>query len=314
MPPFQNQYMRGGYQPNIHALINRAQHDIGNERPTQRPGVASLAYNHPGFLGYAIRSQDEYNDAVRHDKLVKRLREIREQFPEQYKNTVAYMGQDGTPVRYEDVPIDQDTTPSPYRFRGYNAPGQPWREGSDWIRAVFSIPQNMARVIGHSGPPTPEQADADRDYISGLDVALLGIPSMVSGGETNPTWKNDVEKPFNSMSRFMEQHPGNKPNAVWGLLEQKPTIQRDGITSFSQVAREFGAPDSMATDIIGGLGDAVTDPFPFGVAGVRNLMAKQYVPAVKNFGKELLPYVAMNAMFSSPKNPPPPAPKIMRGE
>jgi hypothetical protein len=70
----------------------------------------------------------------------------------------------------------------------------------------------------------------------------------------------------------------------------------------------------MATDIIGGIGDAVTDPFPFGVAGVRNLLAKQYGNAAKNFGREALPYVAMNTMFAHPKSPPPPAPTPMRGE
>ena len=315
MPPFQNQYMRGGYQPNISGLIGRAKQDIAIERPTQRPGAASLAYNHPGFLGYAIRSQDEYDDAVRHDKLVQRLREIRKEFPEQYKDTVAYTGQDGTPVRYEDVPIDQDTTPSPYRFRGYNAPGQPLREGSDWLRSVFSIPQNVTRVIGHSnGAATPEGMQADSDLLSGIDTALLGVPSMISGGEANPTWKSDVEKPFASMGRLMDQHPGNRPDVFTGLFEQKPTNQREGITSFSQVAKEFGAPDTMATDIIGGIGDAVTDPFPFGVAGVRNLLAKQYGNAAKNFGREALPYVAMNTMFAHPKSPPPPAPKTMRGE
>ena len=307
MPPFQNQYMRNGYQPNISGLIGRAKQDIAIERPTQRPGMASLAFNHPGFLGHAIRSQDEYDDAVRHDKLVQRLREIRKEFPEQYKDTVAYRGQDGTPVSWGEVPIDQDTTPSPYRFKGYTAPGQPLREGSDWIRSVFSIPQNVTRVIGHSnGAATPEGAQADRDLLAGVDTSLLGVPSMISGGETNPTWKNDVEKPFASMGRLMDQHPAIKQNAIWGLLEQNPTKDRDGITSFSSVAREFGAPDSIATDIVGGIGDAVTDPFPFGVAGVRNLLAKQYGNAAKNFGREALPYMALNSLAGALKAPPPP--------
>lgn len=285
MPPFQNQYMRNGYQPNISGLIGRAQQDIAIERPTKRPGMASVAFNHPGFLGYAIRSQDEYDDAVRHDKLVKRLREIRSQYPEQFAATQAGKTPGGDPIAWGDVPIDQDTTPSPYKWRGISAAGQPLREGSDWIRSVFSIPQNLTRVLGGS----VNQADAEDDLARGIDTALMGIPSAVQGKDANPEWSNSQERPFNALDRLVD-YPASQD-----LLEAKKTTSpRDGITSFAESFKDIGAPDTTATYVAGGLLDAVTDPFPLGPAAIRSALGKQYGKAALLGLLDVVPNVGMN--------------------
>lgn len=300
MPPFQNQYMRNGYQPNISGLIGRAQQDIAIERPTQRPGVASVAFNHPGFLGYAIRSQDEYDDAVRHDKLVKRLREIRGQYPEQFAATQAGQNPDGTPIPWKDVPIDQDTTPSPYKWRGIGAAGQPLREGSDWIRSVFSIPQNLTRVLGGS----VNQVDAENDLAKGIDTALMGVPSMVQGKDANPEWSNSQERPFAALDRLVD-YPASQD-----LLEAKKTTNpRDGITSFAESFHDVGLPENTATYVAGGILDGLTDPFPLGPAAIRSALAKKYGKAALLGAADLVPNVGLSLLTANSRKPPPPPPE-----
>jgi hypothetical protein len=289
--------------PNIPWLVDDAKQKIAVQRPVELPSLASRMFHHPGVLGYAMRDQDEYNDAVKHDLLVKRLREIRDQFPNEFANTNAGTGPDGKPIQWGDVPLDQDTTPSPYKWRGISAPGQPMREGSDWLRSVFSIPQNAVRVMGGS----VNQAKAESDMAKGLDTALMGIPSMIQGKDANPEWSGDKERPFAALERLTE-YPESQ-----GLLEAKPSNSdeaRDGITSFGQAFVDIGAPENTATYMVGGLLDGLTDPFPLGPAAFRSAMAKQYGKAAIQAAAEFGPNLGASYVAAPRKPVAPPEPVV----
>lgn len=273
----------------IPALVADAQHQVASQRPVPLPSLASRLAGHPGFLGYAMRDQDEYNDAIRHDAFVHRLRAIRDKYPDQFAASVAGHADDGSPILWGQVPIDHDTTPSPYKWRGVAAAGQPLREGSDWIRSVFSVPQNVLRVLGGSA----NQAKAEGDLAAGLDTALMGIPSIVAGRDPNPEWLSSKDRPFASLGRLLD---GAAPAA---LMEARPTQNpRAGITAFSEALRDIGAPNSVATDIAGGAMDAVVDPFPLGAAAARSALARKFGRAALEAGAEFLPQVGLNYWMS----------------
>jgi hypothetical protein len=253
------------------------------------PSITERIVNHPGVVGYAMRDQDEYNDSIRHDALVQNLRDIRGQHPEEFQQTIAGTRADGTPVYWGEVPIDQDTTPSPYKWRGIAAAGQPLREGSDWIRSVFSIPQNALRVFGGSA----NQVDAESDLAKGLDTALMGVPSIVSGQDPNPEWSSSKDRPFSALDRLLDHRNSQ------GLMEASPTHNaRDGITTFAEAFRDIGAPNSVATDVAGGVLDAVTDPFPLGPAAIKSAIGKKYGTAAIQLGADLIPQVGLNYWMS----------------
>lgn len=138
---------------------------------------------------------------------------------------------------------------SPYWSRGYLAPGQPIREGLDYVQAVSSLPVNVGRAISSNAfPDAPISKDAGSDLYTNIN--------RLTGGLLNPSDPKQIA--WENERKYMENRPiddlsfiGDSPMNQNRILPRNTSIPMElasqkGVMDGRRIATEVGVPGEYA--------------------------------------------------------------------
>jgi len=232
-------------------LVRQAYAEVAAEPNRPYPSMWNVAVNHPGALTHQILTDEEYQQKLKYDSLMRRLAAIQQQYPDQFGQRVFVDFGDGNPVRGSDLKVGPQDT-SPYRQRGMLEPGMPLANAFQVLQAPFSLIANTARAA-YDLPKAAEEAP----YVA--NKATGGLWNAFQGKDPNPSWAAERkwagEVPF--YSPLMMLTDGN-PGLAEGL---KPgNTERGSIEGPEYLKSDFGWKDSFGTDLAGYALESIVDP------------------------------------------------------
>lgn len=188
---------------------------------------------------------DEYDEMVRHNALIRRLQGIDRQNPEGYRE--AFINRSGvaalapTDLRKADRP--------PVRYKPtmpIGTPRNPIAEGLRWWDSTTSGFWNAARMA--MGDET-----AAEDFAKNADTFLMRVPTFLKHGSFSPG--------YDEYLRAVGETPFYDPGYMaTGRADYIPYSEDAGATGGGDFLVQAGVPEGTATDIAGLLLDGFVDP------------------------------------------------------
>jgi hypothetical protein len=235
----------------------------------ERPGMVSLAVNHPGILAYQVKTQPHYERDMRQATWLDGVEGLREQDPAAFQDLARRGGLSPELIQAMERRGELKT---PYWNRGVLASGQPLRNCTDWFQSVASSGINAGRMIaGVDG--------ADMDFEQSANRMLGGIPMELTGksGAHQYAWEREredaaarpiedlsfVEEPTQSGARILPRANAYEQTAMLGMS--------DGDTVTTELGMQAGPMKRAASMGI----DMATDPVNELGVGIRALLKGQ---------------------------------------
>lgn len=247
--------------PDVDDLVRRAVDEVAAEPARPYPSMWSVIANHPGALTHQILTDEEYQQKVKYDSLMRRLDAIQKQLPDQFRQKVFVDFGDGKPVRGSDLKVGPQDV-SPYRQRGMLEEGMPVANAFQVLQAPFSLIANTARAA-YDMPRAAEEAP----YVA--NKATGGLWNALQGKDPNPSWAEERkwagQVPFNSPLMLLTD--GN-PGLAVGIKPQEK--ERGSIEGPDFLKSDFGWKDSLGTDLAGYALEAAVDPVTGATDAVRH--------------------------------------------
>lgn len=307
-----------------HDAVQQAYDEVKASPPVKYPSMWSIIANHPGAAGYQVMSDPEYQQAVRYDKLMRRLRDIQREHgglatresplfmaltgghPEPIRDRSFFASAWGTPEPSGDEPLP------PYRHRGVLAPGQPMRNAFDAYTVPFSA------VANTFVRPT---YDLDKAAEAAPEVAnktFLGVPRAIRA-LADPSYKGEINKLWANERKFAESVPFDSPAMVYSQGDPAKMF-RDmtsmagatdpGVVDGTTVLEEVGYPDHWSRNLAGMALEIPLDPMSGIGAMAKNAgrLGRFTSPAAKRaavggiargLGSELAPAAGMTAFMEA---------------
>ena len=259
----------------IEEEIRRLQAEAAG-KPHKMPGMASLAWNHPGVLAYQIKTPEHYQRDMQQSDYLDGIAKVRDRDP------VAF-GEKYSPEAMEAVDRRQELA-TPYWNRGVLAYGQPLRNGLDVMQAYGSNFINAGRMLAGVEGAGDDMADS-------ADRMLLGIPSALSGVPSphRDAWEAERQqagdKSLNDRS-FVKEKPMSR-GRVFPTQESLPMDKyaSQGLTDGQTAAEDMGST-GLPSRVLGMGLDIVTDPVGGMGNGIRALAKGAFGTAAKHIGME----------------------------
>lgn len=239
--------------------------------PISRAGT-SEAMQYASRLGsHRPVGDEEYDQMVRHNALIKRLQGIEANSPAAYREHFVRGG--GVPNPYELRKMDRPPT----KYRPVNVatyPGSPVSEGLEWWDTTVAMPVSAARMAyGNEG--------AADDFASAADKFLLRANTFANEGDFHPLRTKYEEIlgaiPFDSPD--MMQHGYADATPLARSIEQ---AIGDRPVSTSDIMDDFGVPENRATKVASILLDSLIDPDSAAVRAVGNIARRAPLAAARN--------------------------------
>lgn len=223
-------------------------------------------------------SDQEYDQMVRHNALIKRLQAIENENRHGYDDArTAY----GYPHRFDLRQINRPAV----RHRPVNVldyPGgmvsEPWK----WWDATTSSVYNAARMAGG------DETAAD-DFAENANTLLLGVPRFMREGTFHPErdeYENDLG--YTHWDSPLMMAVGYADN-----YSLQPYSRDPGSTGFADVATSMGVPGGTATDVAGLVVDSLLDPDAAAIRGIRALRSGLPAKAAMEFGVDAGPVAGL---------------------
>lgn len=241
LPEALSPHMRAGIA--VRAATNEMR-GLPRSTPENSPAELEDKYQYlvPPVLQRRV-GDDEYDQMVRHNALIQRLKAIENENPEGYRSQYKA---GAVPLHSSDL---QKADRPPVRYRPTSplgTPGNPVAEGLRWWDSTTSMPLNALRMA--SG-----DTEAVDDFAKNADTFLMRVPTFLKSGSFSPqydNWKRAVGSLQFDDPAYMQQ----------GRADFIPYYEDTGSTGSGDVLVQFGAPEGTATDIAGLLVDGFIDP------------------------------------------------------
>jgi len=261
--------------------MEETQLHIGRAIQAAKNEAASLPVSRtgsPGVMQYAGRlssrrpvGDDEYDQMVRHNALIKRLQQI----------------EANSPAAYREHFVRGGAVPNPYKLREMNRPPLKYRpanvvtypgglvsEGLGWWDTTVEMPVSAVRMVyGNEG--------AADDFANAADKFLLGTNTFAKEGDFHPLRTKYEEIlgaiPFDSPEMMQHGYADSTPLAA--SMEQ---YLGDRPVSTSDIMNDFGVPESRATKVASLLLDGLIDPDSAAVRAVGNIARRAPLAAARN--------------------------------
>lgn len=307
-----------------HDAVQQAYDEVKAAPPVEYPSTWSVVANHPGVAGYQVMSDPEYQQAVKYDKLMRRLRDIQREHgglatresplfmaltngsPEPIRDRSFWARQWGTPEPSGDKPLP------PYRHRGVLATGQPLRNAFE----AYTIP--FSAVANTFVRPTYDLDKAAKAAPEVANKTFLGVPRAVRA-LADPSYKGEINKLWANERKFAESVPFDDPlmaytqgdPAQWFRESTARAGATDqGVVDGTTVLEELGYPDHWSRNLAGMALEIPLDPMSGMAAMAKNAgrLGRFASPAAKRaavggiargLGSELAPAAGMTAFMEA---------------
>lgn len=230
----------------------------------------------PPFLQRAV-TDDEYDQSVRHNALIKRLQSLEHQDPagylEFYKANPRWALQPG---------ILQRADRPPRRYQNVNwltHSGHPVAEGARYWDATTSGPVNAFRMaVGSEG--------AADDFAKNADTLLFGIPGFLKEGTFSK--EADAYEDAVGRVRFDSPYYMQNPASIRYLAEEAmgDVSDRWGMRGTATALKELGAPPGTALDVTGIVLDNFIDPDGGAIRALKVLRGGNAVDAARGLATD----------------------------
>jgi len=228
------------------------------------PGMGSLAWNHPGVLGYGIDSQAEWNEDQRHAYI---LGKLAERYPDAHASLPPHVAHEVEAFRNGER---TDLT-TPYHYRGVFTAGAPLH---NLFQGMATVPALMyagsAKLANAVDPVAPYDPDADKKWNSALNTltgygaeavglvpkgtkTFADVAAEASDERGNAAARWEADMPLQAWRDKVQADAANKVNDMY--IDGPEHFQRAGV---SRVPSLFmGAATDAIMDPYNGLGNAV---------------------------------------------------------
>lgn len=253
--------------------------DEAEKAQFEMPGMASLAWNHPGVLSYQVKTQPHYQRDMREAQWLGNIESLRRKMQADgagvaYSDAMDFLEKNAYPKLSEAIER-RDEIGNPYWQRGAFAYGQPLRNGMDVMQAFASTSMNAGRMIaGDEG--------AGDDFAESADRLMMNIPSTLSGtpNKMQQTWEQEREDaakyPIGRLPLVQEDASSIRVLPRIGSIPYEYNA-RKGLTQGSDF--ELLKGDTIPQKVGAMVVDVVTDPGTGVVDAIRALLGKQVARA-----------------------------------